>query len=137
MSKTETAAPAAPVTKSPAKAVRASRKKAPAHETHGALPAAPKSMNMIKAFGIKDGYDAETLEDYDSQLEKMLPSELHDHAHTVGIVPLDPRDKLIASLRRKFQETKMAQRPQRNLKVKTNPQMAGFMKQWWSGDLSR
>jgi hypothetical protein len=120
--------------KLPAKAVKAS-KKAPTHETHGALPTPAKPVNMIKLFGIKDGYTVDTLEDYTVQLENMLESELHDHAHVVGVVPLDPRDKLTASLKRKFTETKMAQRPPRTGKIAVNPAMAKWHKEWFAGDL--
>lgn len=118
------------------KQTRASKKKNPSHETHGALPAAPQ-MNMKKLFGINDGYEDDSLEDYSMRLEKMLTSELHEHAHQVGIIPLDQKDKLIASLRRKFQETKLANIGPKVVQIKTNPAMADFHKKWFAGELGR
>lgn len=108
------------------KTARASRKKNPAHQTHGALPAR-ESMNMVKAFGIRDGYEVDTLDEYKAQIEEMTTSDLHEHAHTIGIVPLDARDKLTASLERKFIEAKISQRGPRRVRIKTNPAMTDFM----------
>lgn len=118
----------------PAKTVRGSRKKAAStHETHGALEP-KKEMNMIKAFGIRDGYDVDTVEEYAAKIKEMTLTDLHDHAHTVGVVPLDPREKLIATLERKFVQSKMDQKPPKVIPVKTNPAMADFMKKWWAGE---
>jgi hypothetical protein len=91
-------------------------------------------MNMIKAFGIRDGYTADTLEEYRAEIDKMTLTDLHDHCHVVGVVPLDPRDKLVTALERKFVQAQMNQQPVRTIHVKTNPDMAGFMKKWWAGE---
>ena len=116
------------------KTARASRKKsAPLHETHGALEPKP-GMNMAKAFGIRDGYTADNLEAYKAEIAGMTLTDLHDHAHLVGVVPLDPRDKLIASLERQYVQAQMNQRPPKVIKVQTNPAMADFMKKWWAGE---
>lgn len=123
---------AAPV---PAKTTRASRKKNPKHQTHGALtPPVAESMNMIKAFGIRDGYDTDSLDEYKEKINEMTTTDLHEHAHTIGIVPLDARDKLIVSLERRFVEAKMSQRGPRRIQVKTNPAMADFMKKFNAGE---
>lgn len=125
-------APEAPASPAPAKPARASRKKVTAHQTHGALP--PSSgMNMAKAFGLRDGYDVDTLDEYKAKIDDMTETDLHEHSHAMGIVPLEPRDKLMASLERKFVETKMSQRPVRQIHFKENPQMADFMKQFRAG----
>lgn len=123
----------------PAKTTKASRKKqSPAHETHGALTS-KEPMNMMKAFGIKDGYSVNTLEEYDAQIRDMAHTELHDHAHSVGVVPVEPQHKLIDSLLGKFKQTKASRRPPRTFKLPTrsdtDPEMKKFMKNWWNGDL--
>lgn len=116
------------------KTVRASRKKAaPTHETHGALEPKP-GMNMAKAFGIRDGYDVDTLEEYQAKINDMTLTDLHEHAHTVGVVPLDPRDKLVTSLERQFVQAKMNQLPPRVINVPTNPALKDFMKKWFAGE---
>lgn len=116
------------------KTVRASRKKAaPTHETHGALEPKP-TLNMAKMFGIRDGYKVDTLEEYRAEINAMTLTDLHEHAHTVGVVPLDPRDKLVASLERQFTQAKMNQLPPRVINVPTNPAMKDFMKKWFAGE---
>jgi hypothetical protein len=107
--------------------------KAPSHETHGALPI--PQVNLNKMFGISDGYDVDTLEDYSVKLEDMTTTELHDHSHRCGIIPLDARDKLIASLKRKFQETKAAAAGPRVRQIKMNPAMSDFHRRFMAGDL--
>jgi len=116
------------------KTVRASRKKAaPTHETHGALDPKP-GMNMAKAFGIRDGYRVDTLEEYRTEINAMTLTDLHEHAHVVGVVPLDPRDKLVANLERQFVQAKMNQQPPRVIHVPTNPAYKDFMKKWFAGE---
>lgn len=116
------------------KAVRA-RKQNPAHQTHGALPPRPEPMNMIKAFGIRDGYDVDTLDEYKGKLDKYTQTELHEHAHEIGIVPLDARDKLTKALHDKFVQAKLSQRPTRRIQVPINPKMEGFIKRFNAGEL--
>lgn len=125
--------------KSSSKTTRASKKKLAIDEntkqTHGALAPQP-TVNMMKLFGINDGYDGvETIDDYRAKLSKMTITDLHEHAHRIGIVPLDSKDKLTASLERKFQETKLRNMPHRPVPVKTNPAMAEFMKKFQSGEI--
>ena len=119
------------------KTTRASRKKLTPEtaQTHGALE--PKEMpNMIHMFGIDDGYQGiNSAEQYKQKLNAMVTSDLHDHAYKIGIVPVDQKDKLVDSLVRKYQETKAAQRPVRQMTVPINPKMADWHKQWWSGDV--
>lgn len=112
-------------------------KKTPAHETHGALPVKPGSMNMFKAFNIKDGYHVDTIAEYNTELEKMTETDLQHHAHEVGVVPVNPRPKLETSLRDKFNQVKASQRPPRTRKVETNPAMKDFMHKWWQGEFGR
>lgn len=117
---------------------KASKSKKPLKETHGALPPKPATMNMMKAFGIRDGYDTDDRGEYLRQLEGMTDTDLQDHAHTVGVVPLSPRDKLVTALERKFIETKNAQRPPRTLRFPTladkDPKWADMMKRWQQGE---
>jgi len=119
------------------KTVRASKKKLTPETTqiHGAL--GPKEFpNMIHMFGIDDGYlGINSVEQYKEKLHAMVTSDLHDHAYKLDIIPVDQKDKLIDSLVRKYQETKAAQRPVRQMAVPINPKMAGWHKQWWSGDV--
>lgn len=119
----------------PKKVTTASSKKTPAHETHGALP--NQGMNMFKAFGIKDGYHVDSLSEYNAQLDKMTETDLQNHAHEVGVVPVNPRHKLETSLREKFQQVKASQRPHKVKTVPTNPAMNDFMKRWWQGEFNR
>lgn len=124
----------ATATATPKKTTKAS-KKTPSHETHGALPPLPQ-VNLDKMFNISDGYDVDSLEDYSVKLEAYTTPELHEHAHKVGIIPLDQKDKLVAALRRKFQETK-AQRAHgtKIRRVGMNPALADFHKKFMAGDL--
>ncbi len=117
----------------PTKTAKASRNKAPVHEAHGALPAKPE-MNINQMFGIRAKY-ADTLADYTKFLNGLQPSALTAHAYEVGIVPVDPRDKLIASLENKYQRERLNQRPHRQIRIPTNPATADFMKQWAAGKL--
>jgi glutathione synthase/RimK-type ligase-like ATP-grasp enzyme len=109
------------------KTARASRKKTPTHQTHGALAPAREPLNMMKLFGIRDGYDTDDLDTYKEQINAMSTSDLHEHSHAMGIVPLDARDKLTTSLERLFVQSKLNQRGPRTVKVKTNPALADFM----------
>lgn len=124
--------PKTTVKKSSQKTAKAAQK--PLHETHGALPAARPPMNMMKAFGIKDGYDTDDKEAYARQLDQMTNTELHDHAHEKWVVPVDGRDKLVKSLLNKFEETKLSYIPTRARQVPQNPAMAGFMKKFLAGE---
>ncbi len=133
MARPQTPATQIAVEKTSRKTVKASKR--PAHETHGALPPAKPPMNMMKAFGIRDGYDTDNKEVYAKQIDDMTTSDLHMHAHEVGIVPLDARDKLTKSLLTKFDEVKMSYIPPRVKQVPQNPAMAGFMKKWLAGDI--
>lgn len=106
-------------------------------QVHGAVE--PQPMNMMKMFGINDGYEGvEDVNQYRKKLEGMTITDLHDHSHKVGIVPLDAREKLILSLERRFLEAKARQLPNRTIKIKTradsDPEFAKFMKQWQSGE---
>jgi len=108
-------------------------------QVHGALESRP-SVNMIKLFGINDGYDnVDNIDQYRAKLQAMTVTDLHEHSHRVGIVPLDARDKLITSLEKKFLEAKMRQLPNRALKLPTradsDPEMANFMKKFQAGEL--
>lgn len=108
-------------------------------QTHGALEPQP-STNMMRLFGISDGYEGvQDLSDYRTKLEAMTLTDLHDHSHKVGIVPLDARDKLIISLERKFIEAKARQMPTKVINVKTradsDPEFAKVMKKWQAGEL--
>lgn len=124
--------PTEPVKKSSPKTAKASKK--PVHETHGALPAVRPPMNMMKAFGIKDGYDTDDKTAYAAQIEDMTNEDLHTHAHEKGVVPLDARDKLKKSLLNKFDEVKLSYLPPRVRHVPQNPAMAGFMKKFLAGE---
>lgn len=98
----------------------------PSHQTHAALPARPQ-VNMFKLFGVNDGYDnIESAEEYQKKLEVMSTSDLHEHSHSKGIVPLDARDKLISSLVKKFRMTKAQQLPERRFTTPTNAALADW-----------
>ena len=110
------------------KVVKASKKldNLPSHQTHAALPARPQ-VNMFKLFGLDDGYqNIESTEEYEKKLEAMSTSDLHEHSHSKGIVPLDARDKLIGSLVKKFRMTKAQQLPERRSATPTNPALADW-----------
>ena len=105
------------------------------HQTHAALPPQPP-VNMFKMFGIDDGYgNLETAEEYQKKLEAMTITDLHEHAHIKGIVPLDARDKLVASLVKKFRMAKAAQIPERVFSTPINPNMAEFHRKLCSDTL--
>lgn len=111
------------------------KKKLPTNEAHGALEPKP-TMNMIKAFGIKDGYQTDSFDEYRQGILEMNETDLHNHAHKVGVIPVSPRSKLIAMLETKFQHTKARQRPNVISKVPTradtDPEFKKKMNDWWS-----
>lgn len=105
------------------------------HQTHAALPPRPQ-VNMFKLFGVDDGYgNIETPEDYQKKLEAMTITDLHEHAHIKGIVPLDARDKLVASLVKKYRMAKAAQMPERVYSTPVNPNLADFHRKLCSDTL--
>lgn len=120
------------------KTTQASKKKPTietVQQTHAALPPAP-DVNMFKLFGINDGYqDVDNIDQYRAKVENMTITDLHDHAHLVGVVPLEPRDKLIASLDKKYRETKARQIQPRSYQAPINPKMADFHRHFCADSL--
>lgn len=114
------------------KVVKASKKldNLPSHQTHAALPARPQ-VNMFKLFGLNDGYDnIESAEEYENKLNAMSLSDLHEHSHSKGVVPLDARDKLTASLVKKFRMTKVQQMPERRFATPTNGSLSDWHREY-------
>lgn len=113
----------------------AKKKKLPTNETHGALE--PKEpMNMMKAFGIRDGYNTDSIDLYRQEILEMNETDLHNHSHKMGVIPVAPKSKLIAMLETKFHEAKAKQRPMKTSRVPTradtDPEFKKMMNDWWS-----
>lgn len=114
------------------KTIKASRKPKieELSQAHGALdPVA----TMRNAFGLKDVYDVSTLDAYKAQIRSFSTPDLHAHAHKIGLVPLDPKEKLFAALERKFSEVKGRAIPASVVPVKANPEFAEFHRQFMQG----
>ena len=132
MANETTAAQPAPK-KTATRVARASKKAsaAPTHETHGAVN--PSFKNMDEMFGIKSVYVARSIDQYRTELEGYTATELHAHAHHVGVIPLDPREKLVSVLERKFMETQSKALPMTVVPTQANPEMLEFHKKFMSG----
>ena len=122
---------------SKAKTVRASQKKPSIpveqlQQTHAAQPAA---VDMYKLFGLKKTYDVDTPEEYSKQLESMGRTELWNHSHKVGVIPMEPLDKLITALKRKFVESKRNSIQPQVVPTRINPEFADFHKKFMRGEL--
>lgn len=118
--------------KASSKVAKAS-KALPKHQAHGAL--APSPVNMNELFGIKSVYTARTIDEYRGQLDKYMITDLHAHAHHVGVIPLDPREKLVSVLERKFMEVQSKNLPLQFVPVKANKDMLDFHKKFMAGTL--
>ncbi len=130
MAKTEksSAASSAP------KKTRAPRKKPSetiAHQAHGAVN--PTPTNMDELFGIKSVYTAKTITQYREQLDGYTVTDLHAHAHHVGVIPLDPREKLVSTLERKFLETQSRALPLKMVPTQANPAMLEAHRKFMQG----
>lgn len=96
-------------------------KKTPRKQTEA--KAKPKVKEMIQTHGMqeKESYEKTTLdqvwgdigsnkygtldpEDYSDRLTSMNRSDLHTHAVTVGILPIDNRQLLVSRLKREFRK---------------------------------
>lgn len=106
---------------------------APAHQAHGAQ--APTPINMEKAFGIKSVYTAQTIVDYRAQIVKYSVADLHAHAHDVGVLPMDPRDKLLLALERRFLEVQSKSLPIRYIPPTVTPEGQEFIRKFMAGTL--
>lgn len=102
-------------------------------QTHGAL--AP-TIDMDAIFNIKSPYTAKSAQEYTAQLKEMGTADLQSHAHAIGIVPLDSRERLVAALERKFSEHKIQKIPVRQIPVQINPEMAEWHKSYQAGTLT-
>ncbi len=121
------------VTNTPKKAQIKASKKPKIEEmsqTHGALT---PDVDMAKMFNIKTPYNVNSIEEYRKQIRAFNTPDLHAHAHHVGLVPLDPRDKLYTALERKFNEVKSRALPTRLVATKINPEFAEFHRQFMQG----
>ena len=104
-----------------------------AHQTHGAV--APKVTNMNELFGIKSSYTAQTIAQYREQLNGYTVTDLHAHAHQVDVIPLDPREKLVSALERKFMEIQSKALPLQVVPVKPNKELLEFHRKFMQGSL--
>lgn len=118
-----------------AKTAKASTASLPAHQAHGAL--APSPINMEKMFGVKSVYAAQTIEAYRSEITKYSVADLHAHAHNVGVLPMDPREKLLLALERKFLEVQSRGLPIRYIPPTVTPEGQEFIKRFMAGTLGR
>lgn len=125
--------PRAPRAKKTAKA--SITEKAPLHQAHGAV--APTPVNMAAMFGIKSIYAAQDIDSYRVELAKYSVSDLHSHAHNVGVIPLDPREKLIVALERKFLEVQSKGLPIKYIPPTVTPEGQEFIKKFMAGTLGR
>jgi hypothetical protein len=116
-----------------AKTATAGKKTLPAHQAHGALPPA---VNMAEMFGLKSAYTAANIDQYRKQLSSYTITDLHAHAHNVGVIPMDPKEKLISALEKKFVETKSKEQPMRVLPTNVNPGGQEFIKRFMAGELT-
>lgn len=103
----------------------------PTHETHGAV--APSPVNMSEMFGIKSQYTAKSIENYRKELTAYSTIDLHAHAHHVGVIPLDPREKLVAVLERKFLETQSKSLPIKFFPPKVSKEGEEFIRRFMAG----
>ncbi len=101
-------------------------------QTHGALPSI---IDMNVMFGIKKAYKTSNLDEYRAQIKAYSSTELAAHSHDMGVIPMDPKEKLIAALERKFLETISRGLPMRVIPPATNPDMLAFHKKFMAGDL--
>ena len=102
------------------------------NQTHAALS---PDIDMDKLFGIKSLYEEKDIQEYSAAIGEMSTVELQDHAHSKGVVPLDSRERLVASLERKFIEHKSKTMPTKPIPVQINPKMEKWYKQWAGGSL--
>lgn len=116
----------------PKKASNASA--APAHQSHGAI--APSPVNMEKMFGIKSVYAAQDIKSYKAQLAAYAVVDLHAHAHDVGVLPMDPKEKLILALERKFLEVQSRSLPVKFIPTTVTPEGQDFIKRFMAGTLA-
>ncbi len=100
-------------------------------QTHGALPS---GVDMNVMFGIKKAYKTSNLDEYRAQLKAYSSTELSAHSHDMGVIPMDPREKLVAALERKFLDTISRGLPMRVVPPVTNPDMLAFHKKFMAGD---
>lgn len=101
-------------------------------QVHAALPPV---VDMNKLFGIKDTYNAKTVEEYSNELDAMGRADLWEHSHRVGIIPMEPLDKLKTALKRKFVEVQRNSFQPRTFPTKINPKMKEFHEKFMKGDL--
>ncbi len=108
------------------------------HQAHGALQPA---VDMDEMFGIRSPYVTETgkdikkIEDYQEFLGEMSITDLQAHAHSMGVIPLDSKERLVNSLERKFVEYRTSKVPHTPIPVKINPKFAKFARDYHGGNL--
>lgn len=95
-------------------------------QTHGAL--ASPSINQYLT-----GYDTTDASEYSDKLAKMEPTELYDHAVTVGEVPIDDRERLIGRLRDRFAQVQAANIPRQNVPMNITPEGEVWLKKYMAG----
>lgn len=118
---------------SPVKSVKASKKSVNSlSQTHGAL--AP-TFDLDEQLGIRGPYTVKNLKAYQTQLGEMGTADLQSHAHQIGVVPMDSRERLVNALERKFVEHTTSRVPVKQLPVKINPEMADWHKRYQAGTL--
>ena len=100
-------------------------KKTPSKQTKA--KAKPKVKEMVQTHGMeeRESYEKTSLdqvwgdtgsskygtlneEDYSTRLKSMNRSDLHSHAVTVGILPIDNRELLVSRLKREFKKHVLA-----------------------------
>lgn len=120
-------------TKAPVKTTKASKKSLNSiSQTHGAL--AP-TFDLDEQLGIRSPYTAKDLKAYQSELAEMGTADLQGHAHQIGVVPMDSRERLVTALERKFIEHKTSRMPIKPVPVKINPEMESWHKRYQAGTL--
>ncbi len=98
-------------------------KKTPRKQTKAKAKTKPKVKEMVQTHGMveKESYEKTSLdqvwgdtgsskygtlneEDYSEKIKSMNRSDLHSHAVTVGILPIDNRELLVSRLKREFKK---------------------------------
>ena len=102
-------------------------KKTPRKQTKAKAKAKPKFEEMAQTHGMeeRESYEKTSLdqvwgdtgsskygtlkeEDYSKKIKSMNRSDLHSHAVTVGILPIDNRELLVSRLKREFKKHVLA-----------------------------
>ena len=102
-------------------------KKTPRKQTKAKAKAKPKFEEMVQTHGMeeRESYEKTSLdqvwgdtgsskygtlkeEDYSKKIKSMNRSDLHSHAVTVGILPIDNRELLVSRLKREFKKHVLA-----------------------------